>query len=502
MKFLKDLLHAPRRSALFGAPAGYDALLLTSLAREAGPRGIVHVATDDARLAILAEGLGFFARDCEIITLPAWDCLPYDRVSPNGEILGRRVDALTKLLRPVEAKGGRIVLTTVSAILQKMPARAAFAEAVLSIRTGERIDIDAMVGFFVRNGYIRADTVREAGEYAVRGGIIDVFPSGAPEPLRIDLFGDEIDGIRSFDPVSQRTIGKETSITFKPVGEVFLDESSIQHFRTGYRQAFGAETGGDPLYEAISAGRRHMGMEHWLPLFHERLETLFDYAPQAAFSFDHQAQQSIEGRLELINEYYEARRSMQRGGQGGTGTEEGQVYKPLPPGHLYLMGEALPKLLSVRASAFLSPFDPPESEKDENGRQIADAGGRIGHDFAEARARPDLNLYDVVRDTIKAEQDRGRKVVIAAVTAGSRDRLSGLLREHGIEGLTSIDGWGELEKLAPGAVPVAVMGVERGFTTDGVAVIAEQDILGERLSRPAKRKRKADAFIAEASTPS
>ncbi|KZD03723.1 transcription-repair coupling factor [Oceanibaculum pacificum] len=501
MKSLKDALLAPRRTALFGAPAGYDALLLARLAREAGGRGLVHVATDDARLAMLAESLSFFARDCDILSLPAWDCLPYDRVSPNGDILGRRVDALTRLLQPVEAKGGRILLTTVSSILQKVPARIAFSQSVLSVKVGQRVEVDDLVAFFVRNGYVRADTVREAGEYAVRGGIVDVFPSGAPEPLRIDLFGDEVEGIRSFDPVSQRTIGKEKSILFKPVGEVFLDEESIQRFRNGYRQAFGAETGGDPLYEAISAGRRHMGMEHWLPLFHDRLETLFDYAPQAAFTFDHQAQDAIEGRLDLINEYYEARRSMQRAsGQRGTGVEEGQVYKPLPPGHLYLMGEALPKLLAVRASAYLSPFAPPEAEKDETGRLIADAGGRVGHDFAEARARPDINLYDAVRDAIKAEQDSGRRVAIAAVTAGSRDRLSGLLREHGIEGLTPVESWPELEKLDRGAVALTVMGVERGFTTEGVAVIAEQDILGERLSRPAKRKRKADAFIAEAST--
>ncbi|WP_416054144.1 transcription-repair coupling factor [Oceanibaculum sp.] len=494
MKSLKQILNAPGRTALFGAPAGYDALILSRLVREAGSDGILHVAVDDARMAALAEALAFFAPDCEVLHLPAWDCLPYDRASPNGEILSRRVDSLTRLLLPVESKGGRILLTTVSSVLQKVPARAGFQDAVLSVEVGQRVQLDDLVGFFQRNGYIRADTVREPGEYAVRGGILDVYPSGAPEPLRIDLFGDEVDGIRSFDAVSQRTIGKEKRILFKPVGEIFLDEASIQRFRHGYRLAFGAETGGDPLYEAISAGRRHVGMEHWLPLFHDRLETLFDYMPGAAVSFDHQAQEALDARLGLINEYYEARRGMLR-----AGAEDGQVYKPLPPGHLYLMGEALPKLLAVRASIQLSPFAAPEAERDETGRAILDAGGRLGPDFAEARARPDLNLYDAVRDSIKAEQGSGRRVAIAAVSAGSRDRLSALLREHGIDGLHPVEGWRELEKLDRSAVALAIIGLDRGFAAEGVTLIAEQDILGERLSRPAKRKRKADAFIAEAS---
>ena len=285
MKSLENNLREPGRVLVANAPEELDALLLGQAAAalskdaESAPAAILHVARDDARVARLAEQLAFFAPEVEVIVLPAWDCLPYDRVSPHRDVMAQRIDALTSLIDAEPAEAGRIVLTTVNALLQRVPPRAAFAGRSLSAKLGERLDPAELTDYFARNGYLRSDTVGEPGEYAVRGGIVDVFPPGAEQPLRLDFFGDELDSVRSFDPMSQRTTGKLDGMSLKPVSEVVLDEESITRFRGGYLATFGAVRGEDPLYEAVTAGRLHPGMEHWLPLFHETMETLFDYLP-------------------------------------------------------------------------------------------------------------------------------------------------------------------------------------------------------------------------------
>ncbi|MDF2764930.1 MAG: transcription-repair coupling factor [Rhodospirillales bacterium] len=285
---------AAGRVLIAGAPEGVDALVL---AQRALAGTVLHVARDDARMAELAELAAFFAPGLDILTFPAWDCLPYDRVSPNREISARRIDALTQLA--AAPKGApRLVITTVNAILQRVPACDAFAGRVLEAKAGARLDQAELVAYLNANGYTRTDIVDEPGEFAVRGGILDLFPPGAEEPLRLDFFGDEIEAIRRFDPLTQRSGEHAHAIALKPVTEVLLDPAAVERFRTGYRELFGAVTRDDPLYEAISAGRLYAGMEHWLPLFHPRLETLFDYLPGAAVTLDDQADAARLARVD------------------------------------------------------------------------------------------------------------------------------------------------------------------------------------------------------------
>ena len=132
----------------------------------------------------------------------------------------------------------------------------------------------------------------EPGEYALRGSIIDLFPPGFENPLRLDFFGEELESIRSFEAVSQRTRGALEAFKLKPVSELQLDEDAITRFRTGYRALFGMPKSDDPLYESISAGRSYMGVEHWLPLFQEALATLIDYVPKGTIVFDYQMEEA------------------------------------------------------------------------------------------------------------------------------------------------------------------------------------------------------------------
>ena len=154
-------------------------------------------------------------------------------------------------------------------------------------------------------GYERVDSVAEHGEYAVRGSLIDLFPAGEPLALRLDFFGDEIESLRRFDPADQRSTDRAEAFTLMPASEALLDEESVKRFRSRYRETFGATATGDPLYEAISDGRRMSGMEHWLPLFEERLTTLFDHLGENDLIVrDGGVDQALAARRESIDDYY------------------------------------------------------------------------------------------------------------------------------------------------------------------------------------------------------
>jgi len=473
------VLDRPGRQTLAGVPEGFDGSILAALA---GRTQMLHVCVDDARMARLIEALGFFAPSLEVVALPAWDCLPYDRVSPHRDIVARRIDAIGRL---TEGAGRRpLLVTTVAALLQRLPPLESFTGVLLTLAEGVELAPQKLVQFLASNGYARSGTVAEAGEFAVRGGIVDLFPPGASAPLRVDFFGDEVEAIREFDPLTQRSAGRLSRFVVRPVSELTLDAESIARFRSGYRERFGAVTD-DPLYEAVSAGRLYPGLEHWLPLFLPRMETLLDYLPEAVLSLDHQAEDAIGARFDTIADFYQARAQFMRGNK----SEGAAVYRPLPPDALYLGRTELEKRLEDRTVVAFSPFA-------DTGSEI-DAGGRRGQDFIEARARPEVNLYEAVRERIAAEQARGRQVVIAAVSAGTRDRLEHVLGDHGLARRQAVADWAAAEALPAATTGFAVLGLENGFTAEDLAVIAEQDILGDRMSRPARKRAKADRFLTE-----
>lgn len=482
---------APGRLDLHGVPDGYEALVLRRAAEAIGEQGraVLHIAQHDARVAQLTESLAFFAPDIQVLSFPAWDCLPYDRVSPNSDLVAKRLDTLTRLLAEAGSKAPRVILTTVSAITQRVPTRESLAQAALALKVGQRVDTKALLGFFERNGYHRTETVREPGEYAVRGGIVDVFPTGMADPLRLDLFGDTLETLRDFDPVTQRSSGTRKDVTFRPVSEVPMDEIAIHRFRSGYRSLFGAETANDPLYEAVSAGRKQIGMEHWLPLFHERLETLFDYIPGAAITLDPQAEEGAKARFEQINEFFQARKDLATAAR-----KDGAPYHPLPPDLLYLTERDWRLSLEGRPHAVFHIGAAPDDAANR-----ADTGTRPGHDFAEARLRQEGSLYDAVREHVVSLRAQKRRVLIAAHSPGSRDRLFGLLRDHGMPSLEVAESGPAALALPSDKVVLVTLAQPRGFLAPDVALITEADILGDRLIRTPKRKKAAD-FITDAGT--
>jgi transcription-repair coupling factor (superfamily II helicase) len=477
---------------LSGAPEGYDAALIAREAARPDNHGapVIHVARDDRRMAATRAALAFMAPKLVVLDFPAWDTTPYDRVSPAPEIQAARMATLAALAQGA-IKGPFVLLTSLNAVLQRVPPRDLVRATAFTARVGDRINEEALRNFLVRMGFVQSPTVTEPGDYAIRGGIIDIFPPGESGPIRLDLFGDVLDGARRFDAVTQRTTEKLTRIELAPMSEVVLDEDAITRFRQNYRAQYGLGTN-DPLYESISAGRKTSGMEHWLPWFHDRMESLFDYMPDASVVLDDHIGQVIDARRLMISEQFDARSAaMKAKGRSDS------VYKPVPPDVMFPPEAEWNAWLSPHRVLRLSVLNQPP------GLGVLDAGGRAGRNFAPERQAESINLFGALADHIKSLR-KTHRVVIASFSEGARERLSGLLKDEGLTDTKSIADLRDLPD-TKGSIGLAVWPLDEGFVAKGqaigdIAVISEQDVLGDRLIRGAKKRRKADNFLKDTQT--
>jgi len=486
-------LEAGDKLLLANAPEGFDAFVVGDLARALAERAegeaavFVHVARDVTRSAQFREALRFAAPFVEILDLPGWDCQPYDRVSPSAAIASRRMTALARLARSKSsAQQPRVIATTVDCLLQRVPPRARIAADTFSAAPGNVVEMDLLTQWLATNGFLRSSTVREPGEYAQRGGIVDLFAPSMPAPIRLDFFGNTLESIRAFDPETQRTTGQLRALDLVPMSELQLVSETMRRFRQAYTTRFGGETRGDALYETISEGRRHPGAEHWLPLFYDKLDTLFDYFGNAPLLLDPQVEDAAGERLAQIADYYEARKSAYDVDLARSN------YKPLEPRELYLTAEEWRTRLDARAQARFSPFAPAEGEMAR-----LDFSARPGRDFAPERNQPEINVFQAAADHIKALAAQGKSVVVAAWSEGSRERLGHVLAEHGLPLPPLVTGLPGALALGKSAISLAVLGIEHGFETESLAVIGEQDILGDRLVRRRKKHKRTENLLGE-----
>lgn len=487
MPDLTQILSARQPLTLAGVPGGFLPSLLADLAR-AAPARAVFVASDEQAMRAIAATAPYFAPELEVVQFPAWDCLPYDRASPSLRVMAERIAALHRL--QAKAKGPQLLLTTVNAATQRVLTPFRIRQLIATLAPGERIDRESLAQLLQANGYMRTETVHDQGDYAVRGGIVDLFPSGEDQALRLDFFGDEIESVRTFDPADQRTTGRIDGFTLLPASEALLDPDSVKRFRTRYRDTFGATATGDPLYQAVSDGRRMAGMEHWLPLFEEKLATLFDHLPGDTVVIRDQASGAAgEQRFEAIADYYENRKRAEAAQPGS--------YRPLPAKALYLDAAEWRRGLEAVTAHVTTPFHEPPSPT------VLDFEVDGPRDFAPERAAQ-ANVYEAVVDHVQALRKQGRKPVLASYSNGARERLGNLLKDHGLKGGKAAETWQDALGVADLAksfgVALVVLPLDHGFTAPGVAVLTEQDMLGDRLIRRQKRKKSADAFLAELAT--
>ena len=400
---------------------------------------------------------------------------------------------MTVLARLARTRGAverpRILVGSVSALTQRVPPLKYVASAAFSAAPGNSVRMDELALWLESNGYARASTVRDVGDYATRGGILDLYPPGAAAPIRLDFFGDTLESIRTFDPETQRSVGQLRSLDLVPMSEARLTTETIRRFRQAYAAEFGAPTPDDELYAAVSEGRRAIGLEHWLPLLYDRLDTLFDYVgPTTPFVLDARAEEAGEPA------HRPDRRRVRRPTRGlRPGPGEGRLQAAAPRAPLPDRGrmEGAARRLAARvADALRGPA------RRRRHRRLRRTGRP---EFRPERQNENANVFDAAVAHIRELRGRGSNVIVAGWSDGSRERLSHVLAEHGLKSLELVSSYHQAKTARAGALPLAVIALEQGFESPDLAIIGEQDILGDRLVAPSRRRRRAQDVLAEAS---
>lgn len=480
MPDLSRILKATAPLTLSSVARGAQPLVMSDLARAASGRA-VFIAPDEASMHSLAEASRYFAPELEVIEFPAWDCLPYDRASPALSVSARRLAALHRL--QAGAEGAQLLVTTANALLQRVLTPFRIRESVREFKPGTTIGHESLSALLQRQGYSRTDTVVDHGEYALRGSIVDIFPSSLEQGLRLDFFGDELESLRLFDPNTQMTVGTLDRHLLLPASEALLDEDSIKRFRSRYRELFGAAATQDPLYEAVSEGRRLAGMEHWLPLFEDRLASLFDYLDaDDIVVIDSGAVSAAQERFRDIADYHQARRQ--------TAGQAAGSYRPLAEDALYLSDSEFSALMEKHKVHRSVIFAEPETAT------VVDFGFASARDFAPERARGE-NIYPLAARHLAELARSGKRALLALYSQGSRSRIASILGEAGCE-VQLAESWQQALGLSAKGQPVAmVLPLETGFANNELELLTEQDVLGDRLVRRKKRRKDSDAFLAE-----
>ena len=287
---------------------------------------VLYVARDTEDAERVRREIGFFASGaCEPLAFPDWETLPYDNFSPHQDIISERLATLYAL--PRMERG--VLVAPVQTLMQRLPPTAFVEAQSLVLETGSHFSIDSQRTRLQRAGYRNVGTVAERGEYAVRGSLMDIFPMGSKLPLRIDLDDDEIDSLRTFDPDTQRTIERIDAVRILPAKEIPLDAAGIGRFRERWHHTFDVDVRRCQVYQDVSDGIAHPGVECYLPFFFENTATLFDYLPdETAVVLDDGCIEGAERFVGGLHNRYESLRH--------------DIERPLPePGALYLSREEL-----------------------------------------------------------------------------------------------------------------------------------------------------------------
>jgi transcription-repair coupling factor (superfamily II helicase) len=415
----------------------------------------------------------FFAAhlDLPVLRLPDWETLPFDVFSPHEDIVSERLRTLYRL--PTLRRG--LVVLPVSTLMQRLPPRQWLQSECLVLRVGQSADRIELREALAGAGYQSVHQVLGHGEFAMRGEILDIYPMGADQPVRVEFLDDEIDSLRYFDAESQRSTDRIEQLEILPGHEFPLNPDAIKAFRGRYRARFTGDPSRHTVYRDVSEGLAPAGVESYLPLFFEGLDTLFEYCPDArVVQFGDIAGAAGRFASEILTRFEQLRH---------------QVDRPLlPPSELYLDPESLAQALARRSGIALGTDTAPLPP----GR-----GRRLGF---QREPLPALDLQPGRGETterLKAFIRTQPRLLLTAESAGRREALATLLREQGVA-TTQVENWvGFLSGDAD--VMLTVAPVSEGFLIPGTfAVVPESALFGARAQQSRRRgkpTRDADAVI-------
>jgi len=412
----------------------------------------------------LQEELAFFAPELPVLHFPDWETLPYDLFSPHQDIVSQRIATLYQL---PELSHGVLVVPITTALHRLAPTRFLLGSSLV-LDVGQKLDVEQMRLRLEAAGYRCVDTVYEHGEFAVRGALIDLYPMGSPLPYRIDLFDDEIETLRTFDPENQRSIDKVESIRLLPAREFPLKKEAVTGFRARFRERFDVDFRRCPIYQDLSTGITPAGIEYYLPLFYEETATLFDYLPEDSqvFSLPGIEQAAEQFWSDVRNRYEERRVDPER--------------PLLPPAELFMPVEDCFARLKLWPRVVAS-------------QQDVEPG--IGRERFTAQPLPELAIE------AKASEPLGKlrqfldnypgRVLFTAESAGRREVLLELLARLKLRP-QEVDGWpGFLA--SPERLAITIAPLDEGLQLDDVALVAESPLFGQRVMQRRRREKGRDA---------
>jgi transcription-repair coupling factor (superfamily II helicase) len=458
----------------------------------------LHICKNDFYLNNAKQFLKFFLKDTEILEIPAWDINPYDNVSPANEIVSKRLKSFSEIIRANNQGKKHIVLTTATAITQRNIPQDILANSARTISKGDEIDRDELTRFLVDNSYINIAAASDHGEFSIRGSIIDIFPPGKEYGLRLDFFGDEVESIREYDPLTQISRGNVDSFDILPAGEIILSEKNIEVFKTNFIKNFGIEEAEkNQIYNAITEGRKYSGMENYLPLFYENTDNLFDYCKDYIISFEQDSSTVLEERFEQIEDSYNARKIY-----SSSGGYESSASAALEPDKIYLTKDDIKSILNNREYYYFSKYNE-ESLDFLNGRNMVRHNLLYNpvKNFSVESKISSKNAFELVKEVLAEdiEQKSKRKNLIACLSQGSKERLKKMLAEHNISVVEIEDFEKEQLLISKGKVGLVEIAIDSGFENDKIRIITEPEILGDKVIRKSKSSKKAEDFIKEAS---
>ena len=467
-------------SHLGEVPEGSESLLVNEISKNID-NNIFIIARDLKRYQQIKDGLDYFVNN-DVLFYPQWDCVPYDRISPNKLITSKRLETLS-ILSNGECKN-KIILTTIQASCQRTLSINEIKNKFILLKPGEIVDINNLVSFFVNNGYTKTSTVREHGEFSIRGGIIDFF-SPLNNPVRLDLFGNNIESIKSFDLISQRSTELLKEVLVYPASEIALNDKTIENFRINFNKKFGSQKEKIKIYESISEGISYPGMEHWLPFFYNKTNTIFDYTDDPIIILDHLYENSLEDFLLTVTDHFQSRKEYD---ENKLSKIENKYYS-IEPSYLYQEKEEYKKNLASKNCVKISPFKKPNAKN---------LNGKVTSKYSNIKSQRNVSSsYEGLKKDIDSYIRENKKIIFACSSAGSSERVAKILINNGVlNDLKTLESFNDINQ---DNIYITVLNLNNGFHFEDYIFISEQDIFGEKFYRP-RIIRKAENFIREISS--